>query len=311
MSFIKSDNKCFNYHGRWESTEKGYVSHWCRPYFEFCVKGGYVELVFDDPRGACNVRIDGKIRSNSGSGTDMLYRFNDDNAHICRVTSTSGRYPLIFKGVNTDGKLLPPTSRKKNYLFIGDSLTESGASYSQVIPNTTDSDYVCIALGGMALCDGRGYYANPNDAGEDYVKEGMESAFYNWQCPVEAEKRTKYALSNEKYDAVFINLGTNDNLISEENTVEFKEKYVRFVSDISGLWQNTPIYLVQPSADNECGLRLNTIEEAAKKAEAQFKNVHFVCSRGWDIELASDGTHPTAKGYADFAAELMKTIGIK
>lgn len=314
MSFIKSNDKLINYNGRWEKTDKGMVSHWCRPYLEFKIKAKYVKFVLENGSGGYSVKIDNVVASNSGSGCDHIYYFNDDKAHVIKITASSGRYPTIIKGFETDGELFPLQRRKKNYLFIGDSLTESGYAYPAVIHNKLNADFTCIAMGGIAMQDGKGYYEPKSDAGENYSKEGMETAFYNWNCPVEAGEHVKYSFKdkgNKTYDAIFISLGTNDALGSNEAAIPFIKKYVSFIKDVSKIYGGTKIYLVLPIADNNGGYRRNAIETASKEAATLLKNVTYVSSRGWDIPLTEDNVHPTPDGYKAFAEKLIKKIGLK
>lgn len=298
---------CFNYHGRWQDTPDGKKAHWLKPYFEFCFKGTSFKIICDDVKKLV-VYIDGVYCASNSEGT--VAEFNvDDGEHLIRAISTSAGNPLIFKGVETEGKLSRAKSRDRYILFLGDSLTEANASHAFVIPKTIDCDYTVLAKGGMALRDKKGYYPLPEDRTE---REGLEVAFFHYQAPAELGKRDEYSFENERQpESIVLNIGTNDALNAESEKQDFINHYVAFVKKLREIYPEAKIYAALPKADHESGWRLKIIEAAALETEKQVNNVQYVCSREWDVEISSDKVHLTDNGYAQYADCLMSVMGLK
>lgn len=299
MQFFGFDNSVFTYHGRWEDTKCVKKSHWVRPYIEFFAEGEFTVLTASGS-GGYGVTFDGE----TAESTDGI--FNAPKKTLIRITASNDTAsPLLFFGVAAENDLEPAERRRRNILFIGDSLTHSEVSHSAVLPKTFDTDYVCIAQGGMALCLGRGYLNRPDRAGA----ESMEAAFFKLQNPLEKGDLTDYDFkASETPTEIIINLGTNDHLTDESYTEVFEKTYIEFVGKVGNIYKNVPIYLLLPIADSEGGFRRNTIEAAAKKCEKLYENVKFISSREWDVEISDDNIHPTDKGYAAFAEELIKAL---
>lgn len=313
MAFIKANNNDFNFHGRWEETAHGFIGNWCRPYVEFIFKGSEFTVVTKGPNAEYIITVDGeKYVSTEGKSHKLTVLISDSDSHLIRIAKTTTRYFLEFVGIETEGEIEKAHNRKAHYLFIGDSLVEAGCGFSAIIPEQTNSDYTCIAQGGLALCRGRGYYPRPADRTEADKREGMEDAFYNWQTPIALGEHTPYDITKaETPDYIFISLATNDMLFTEQNVPGFLESFDLFVGKIRALYPNAPIYLPMPYADSENGLRRDSFEKAAIAAENKYPNTKFISVRDWDVEISSDNIHPTGKGYAQYAENLMKATGIK
>lgn len=313
MAFIKANNNDFNFHGRWQETDEAFIGNWCRPYVEFIFKGQEFTIVTKGPNAEYLVTVDGeKYVSTEGKSHKLTVIVNDSDSHLIRIAKTTTRYFLEFCGIETEGEITKAPNRKTHYLFIGDSLVDAGCGFSGVIPKKTNSDYTCIAQGGLALCRGRGYYPRPIDRTLEDKREGMEDAFYNMQAPIALGEHTPYDLSKaETPDYIFISLATNDMLYTEQNVPGYLESFDLFVGKIRALYPNAPIYLPMPFADSENGIRRDSFEKAALAAEKKYSDTKFISVRDWDIEISSDNVHPTAKGYAEYAEKLMETLNIK
>jgi hypothetical protein len=179
-----------------------------------------------------------------------------------------------------------------------------------LLPKWWDCDYTCVAQGGMALCVDRGYI-NVREELSDY--RGMSAAFFYLTSPGEGiVPMIPFDFESDcKYDAVILNIGTNDHLTDETYVEGFATVYREFVKRLNELYPNIPIYLLLPSADtvDGSGWRRNTIEKCAKEAEAKYEKMTYISSRGWDVEISSDNVHPTEAGYKTYAEELKKAIG--
>lgn len=302
--FYKFDDKIFNYHGRWESTENGMKSHWTRPYVEFyCDNAFSIELC--ENSGRYIVWVNGE----AAEAENGVYKVSQNS--LIRIIADETANTVTFKGVETEGKVGFAKSRDKNLLIIGDSLTHSAVSHSVLLPKWWDCDYTCVAQGGMALCVDRGY-VNVEEELKDY--KGMSAAFFCLTHPAEGiAPPVMFDFEHDvKYDAVILNIGTNDHLTDESWVQGFVDVYREFMKKLNTLYPDIPIYLALPVADtkgSDIGWRRNTIEMCAKEAESSYPNMKYISSRGWDVEISEDGVHPTTEGYRVYAEELMKAIG--
>lgn len=312
MKTIALDNEKLRFHGRWGGDSRKMTGYWCRPYLEFKIQGKSFGFSTEGDSAVYSVKLDGSMLTNCSRSTGSLtFYMQDDKPHTIRITGQSTERPLIIKDLVIDGSLCKMEKRSRHILFIGDSLTAANG-YSAVIPEEMDWDYTCVALGGLPLCDGRGYYSLPEKE-KDAVRTGMETAFYKL-CPpsVAIKDAPDYDLSlAETPDDIFINLGTNDALINEENAKGYLEVYKEFVPKIRQLYPNARIFLPLPSADSDTKMRLSTIESAAKNMEATLDNVKYIDTRSWNIEISGDNVHPTAAGYAEYARRLIKAVGYR
>lgn len=298
MQHIKFDNNAFNFHGRWETTADGVKSHWLRPYFEFWCDKDF-KLCISSESGAFSVKVNGQEVEEK----DGLFVLNEKS--LIRVTANDNGKPLIFKGIETDGYVERAESRKKHILFIGDSLTHSPYSHSVVLPRELDYDYTGVAQGGMSLMVGRGYLNLVHRAGF----EGMQVAFFKDRSPVEQGEMLDYDFSlAETPDFIIVNIGTNDHLTDDDYAIDFIKAYIEFIGKVHAMYPNAPMYLALPVADTEGGFRRNTIEKASKECEKLYKGVVYISSRNWNVEISSDGVHPTPEGYGTYAAELLKVL---
>lgn len=310
MSKFKPNNKLFKYHGRWGKSDEGYVAYWSRAYVEFNIKCNTLHLKFGGNGGGYTIEVDGMTHSIVQTGVDLTCYFKDNTiVHNVKILTIASKSPTIFKGIETDGEILLAPNKKKNFLFIGgDSFTASNLGISAYIPAQLNADYDCVAMMDLALCNGNGRYLLPDWAKEDYVREGMESAFFKEQNPYIEGERIPYKFSKTKYNGIFIGFGPHDAITNEERSTTFVNKYVQFIKKISALWPKTPIYIIQAVIDNEGGYLLNAIDEAGKKAEAEIANVKYIPSRNWDIEVMASGTMPTTNGYKKYNENVLKAI---
>lgn len=301
--FYNFDNDAFNFHGRWETVEGGKKSHWTRPYFEFFCDAD-LKFCLADGAGEYSVWVNGEVVESENG----VYKLNEES--LVRFTADETAHTVTFKGIETDGNVRFAPSRDKHMLIIGDSLTHSAVSHSVLLPKWWDCDYTCVAQGGIALCVDRGYVKVREEL-KDY--RGMSVAFFYLTSPCEgAVPMIPFDFEGDcKYDAVILNIGTNDHLTDESWVKGFAETYAEFVARLHQLYPNVPTYLLLPSADtvDGSGWRRNTIEKCAKEAEAKYSNMTYISSREWDVEISSDNVHPTEAGYKTYAEELKKAIG--
>ncbi len=295
------DTHYFNYHGRWQDTDDGKKAHWIRPYFEFNFKGESFKILGDNLNKA-TVSVDGTTRAQSGNGVYTV----TDGEHLIRVTASDGSLLFVFKGIETSGDISRAKSRDRYVLFIGDSLTHAVESHSVVIPEALDADYTCIAMSGIAFRDGKGYYGLPTGQTQ---RIGMESAFFNYNAVNEVGKYEAYTFDNERQpDKIIINIGTNDALTSAAEKDSFVAKFTAFTEKLRRLYPAAEIVVALPKADHKTGWRHKIIEAAALEAETKVGNLIFIDTREWEVEISSDGVHPTVEGYALYAGLLLNSL---
>ena len=302
-TFIKSETHYFNYHGRWQEVSGGKKAHWIRPYFEFNFKGESFKIVGTNIN-KISVYVDGVKQGNNVNGDYTV----SSGEHLIRVTALDSAEPFVFNGIQTEGDISRAKSRERYFLFIGDSLTHSAESYSVVIPELLDADYTCIAMSGIALRDGKGYYNLPTGQTQ---KLGMESAFFNYQAVNEVGRYDEYSFSNERQpESIIIQIGTNDALSSESEKSSFVTKSTNFIKRLRQIYPAAKIIVALPKADHASGWRHKIIEAAAMDAIDKVDNVTFIDTRDWDVEISNDGIHPTADGYKAYANYLIQALNL-
>lgn len=302
MSFIKATGKCFNYHGRWSRTEDGMMqSHW-PVYFDFRIKAESFTLIFDRRTQGYTYSLDGNLLSAVGSSADAKFYVDPNEFHTVRISYCNGKFPMYFKGIETDGEVKAAPDRPKYNLFVGDLFSTALSYFPERVISAEKCDHDTIAMTGIALCNGHGTYSeNPI---------GMETALFCLECPKEEVPLTELDTKKLRVpDKIFISLGLGDDLENTENTEAFKKTYVEFITKICALWKTAKVYMLLPVCDSENGLRFDTVEAAAKEAAAKNKNAKFISTRSVKTELANDGVTPTAescRAYSDFILDKLK-----
>ena len=175
-----------------------------------------------------------------------------------------------------------------------------------------------------------------NNFGVDCV--GMEDAYFKLGIPNKwstDDPRFEDVAANyytEKYDfnfetgntpdIVFIFLGTNDiSAGSSASAIQtFKDTYVAFVGKLIEMYgEDTQIVVMQSlSTSNTANMydtshpRFVAIREVAATLQSLYPNnvtflgesTHF----SWGVEISSDGTHPSADGYATLTEKIAKWL---
>ena len=151
---------------------------------------------------------------------------------------------------------------------------------------------------------------------------GMEDAFFKLGFPdngMTGDERTLYATkyyteeldynfaSGNTPDIVFIFLGTNDEIGSMNDVQRFVDGYDRFVSHILEVYgMDTQICILQALTSSSNPNNPNSPRFHAVRAAAEYlidlfpENVKFIDwdqIGTWNVEISSDTTHPTSKGY--------------
>ena len=167
---------------------------------------------------------------------------------------------------------------------------------------------------------------------------GMEDAFFKLGIPHQLSSTdprfADYAENyfTEKYDhdfntgntpdIVFIFLGTNDlgHGLNQTNIDKFKASYKNFVANIFKLYGNdTQIVVMQAVSTTNTNDLFNTnsgrytgIRQTAQELmELYPNNVSFLDENtllSWNVEISSDGTHPSANGYKTLSTKIAEWL---
>jgi hypothetical protein len=167
---------------------------------------------------------------------------------------------------------------------------------------------------------------------------GMEDAFFKLGIPNKwssSDPRFEDVAANyytEKYDfnfqtgntpdIVFIFLGTNDISKGSSNAAirTFVDTYVKFVERLFEVYgEDTQIVVMQSLSTSDQSAMYDTshprfvaIREVAKALERNYPdNVTFLDENtlfSWGVEISSDGTHPSADGYATLSKKVAQWL---
>lgn len=308
MKFIPYTDPAFRFTGVWQENDKNeIVSYKLSAMAEVGFTGKEIELVCSG--GGDGIRWFIDENAVAPEKTDSGYRFQtDDGKHALKFIVRLGDR-IYIKGVNVeDGANLFSTEEKIYVHFIGDSITEAARSYAFQCVEDLNADYCIIAKGGMAVCDGFGWYMQPTKPYGDPDRLGMETMYWKLADMGYIEDLGDY---NFKYcrtpNIISVFLGTNDYLdkpADEEagHIEKFAEHYTAFIEKIRAKFPDVPILILQALSDKYC--RVRGIYAAYDIMKDKVDNCHLVECNQWGIEIAGDGTHPTQEGYDDFGSKL-------
>ena len=301
--FIPYSNENFVFTGVWQENENGEIINYkTASFFEIGFTGKSITL--DSNRdNVITAYIDGKEVSPHPYGTKYHFE-TEDGEHLLKVGIRFENH-LKLKGViigDEQRVFVPP---KRPYIhMIGDSITHAYPGFSTTLAETLGMDYSIVAMGGMALHDGWGWYDIPEGL-ESRV--GMESNYFKLEFPYESTNFTDYKFDFcRQPDIITVFLGTNDFLNTAEQREngyleKFCDRYSKFLQRLREMYPKSKIYMF--NALTESLFRRESIETAFKEAQKNIDNIFFLNIQEWDIEIASDGLHPSLEGY--------KTLGLK
>ncbi len=321
----------YKYCGHWQADEGNpntYVSHWNVAYVEVDFTGKVVYVEFSKP-SKIKVSIDGGdfVKYDNVNG-NMKFEAAADGTHTIRIQNI-GTFNdhVYFAGASVPkGQTLSRTADKGYYIqFIGDSISQDGRSHAHNSANMLGWDYSVAAKGGMSLQSGYGYWGDGNPVMLSKLGKtvGMEDAFFKLGHPEDSMSETdKIRYSNyfnddtlnfnfqtgNTPDVVFIFLGTNDGLTNESRRAEFVEHYTAFVDKILKAYGNKPqIFLMQAlsASYEERYISINLAgQQIAEKHPTKVTFIDRNTVDSWGVEIGSDGTHPSAEGYATLAEQV-------
>jgi len=256
--------------------------------------------------------LDGNEVKPQESEDGFLCIFTTDSTHRIKIIMTR-HSKLKFYGIYIDELCEIFRTKDNLYIqFIGDSITDAYPGYATKVAENLNADYSIVSLGGISLVDKWGWYKLIEGADE---RIGMESTYFSLQNPQEAVNPSKYNFEKSRVpDAFVIYLGTNDYISQKEhkdagNSKIFAEKYYSFVGKIKDRFGEKPIFILQNHRKDI--IRTEAINNAFEKMKNKYKYVYLLDCYNWDVELISDGVHPSRNGYETMAEKVTEYISDK
>lgn len=306
--FIPYTNENFVFTGVWqENDDDQIVSYKLSAMAEVGFTGNRIDLVCTGGGEEIRWFIDGEPAT--PEKIDSGYRFDTvPGRHTLKlIVRLSDRIYINGVVIGEDETLFLP--EKRPYIhFIGDSITEAKRSYVFQCVEELDVDYAIVAKGGMAVCDGFGWYSNAGQKYGDPDRLGMETMYWKLAdmgyIPDLGDYNFKYCRTP---DVISVFLGTNDYLdkpADEEagNIEKFAEHYAAFIERLRAQFPTVPIIILQALSDKYC--RVRGIYSAFDIIKDNVDNCRLVETNKWGIEISEDGTHPTQNGYDDMGSKL-------
>lgn len=308
MKFVPFTDENFVFTGVWQENGAGeIVSYKSAAFVEIGFTGATVRL---DAKleYVAQFYIDGKEVHPSPNQAGFTFT-TDEGEHLLKIGIRINHH-MYFKGIYIDDEANTFKPPVRTYVhFIGDSITQAYPGYSTSCGERLGVDYSIVALGGMALSDGWGWYTIPEGLPE---RVGMESNYFKLEYPFESVSFTDYKFTYcRQPDVVTVFLGTNDFLDNQADFDNghleiFREKYSAFLSRLREIYPEPPIYVLQALSDKM--FRRQGIKEAFELAAKNDKKLHLIPTDGWGVEISVDGTHPSLAGYADMGEKLAEYL---
>ena len=304
---INALNNCFKYTGVWQNDNSVAVSYGTVSFLEFGFTGRYITLNAKTV-GEVVFYLDGEVFSPVVLAEEIIFKVSCGN-HILKIKSTP-EARIFFSGVTIPkNEIIYKTEDKKYIQFIGDSITYKYPGYSSAAGDILGVDYSVVAYCGMSLKDGWGWYKLPEGLG---YRPGMESMYFKLERPHETVTFTDYNFDFLRVpDTIVIALGTNDYLNSQNekdggHIEAFAASYLDFVKKLREKYPNVRVYVLKPFNESFC--RDEAVTRAFFEIRDKLGNVELIDSINWNVEICSDGTHPTDLGYTQIAEKLVNVL---
>lgn len=327
-----TDTTTYKYCGTWEPSGTAMISHWNTSYVEVDFYGTSVTPVFSKRSTFCYAVDSTNCSTQVTAEGAYTITVAEDGKHTLRIKTTGRTNNVYFAGVKTASQyLLARTAEKTHYIhFVGDSISDAGASFPYWTGDNLGWDYAVTAISGMALETGYGYWKNNNPQmyASIGVNVGMEDAFFKYGHPTDSmtgamkERYEGYytdaSLTNNYSagytpDIVFIFLGTNDQLAAETDATRFAAAYSSFVADILKVYgEDTDIWVMQALNTKNDAARRSCITKAVEVLQDTYgEQVQFLSGDtldSWNVSISTDGIHPNAAGYSTLTNEIIALL---
>ena len=234
-----------------------------------------------------------------------------EGRHILKIQSVPGGR-ITLKGFLLKDAAVFNAGKRPYVQFIGDSITHAYPGFTDRCARLLKADYACVSTCGMSLVDGWGWYQTPDWLS---VRPGMESMYFRLENVNETADYTTYRFEyGQQPDALVIFLGTNDYINNETdkengNFEKFADHYLAFVKKLRQYYPNAKVVIMGSVSGSV--YRREAIKNAVELLKSKEKDVCFMQTEEWEIEICDDGTHPTEHGYeqiAENAAEYLRKI---
>ena len=306
--YIPATDERIRYYGVWQANKDDPTvvqSYWNYGYLQLDFTGSMIAVDFAEVDEQMTVKIDNQEKTAYYAGNVIAFPVANGKHTLKIEASNEGKVRHIRGFYVATDSVCTPTEKKEYYLqCIGDSISYPYTSYTYQLPQMMDWDYSLMSFCGIALRDTWGWYPMQEGATS---RMGMESMYFNLEFPTDTLEYTHYDFKlGEHPDLIISFLGTNDYLNSideqETNVDLFADTYVEFVGNIRKQHPDARIYIMQALSETYC--RREGIRTAAERIQQQYDNVFLIPSDTWDIEISSDGTHPTNEGLFDLTIKL-------
>ncbi|MBO5213683.1 MAG: hypothetical protein J6B86_02805, partial [Clostridia bacterium] len=301
---ISFDNENVKYVGRWVKESDRMVGYWSGTYLELNFTGSVLWVNLGEDANVAVV-ADGQNPLFVTSTDGVLYLSgsldSSKEVHTVRIAIESDAVSCLDVRsieIEESGELKAPEI-KPLIEFVGDSIT-AGAFYDPASANTyafaaaqvLNADYAPVSQGSIAL-----YSTDVAPMSERYF----------WTAPLARSAAsgtgTAWDFSTYTPDLIVINLGTNDHLRGNEDSV-VTDTYVQFINDIrEARGDETPIVMMIPLQ----GFKKDAIVAAYN--ELNDANVYLVDATSYltyeDGDFYSNGNvHPSISGHQKFGTKL-------
>ncbi len=285
------------YTGRWTENDKGAM---CGT-FEGSIAIRFTGTSIGTKGGSGNifVSVDGGEPKSVSLPLKTIAKDLDDGEHVLRIyAAAQSAFPKIASFTLDKGAKILPFGEHTTIEFIGDSILEGYVepnnnsvinTYGHIVAEHFGWERNTVAFGGITLTAG---YGNPDSRGM------INRYFLDKEFVSGKDEPEKWDTSKFTPDVIIINLGTNDNGVSD---TEFALAYSDFVRKLRDAY-TSPIFIMKPLQSRKS----NAIDTAEKLINAE--NVFFIDSGAWDIGMSADNLHPSVDGHKQMAEKLIAEL---
>ena len=300
---ISYQDSYFSFTGFWEENQDGELVSYKRVAMATVSFQGTEVLVNARLDGEAKWYVDDVLVEPTVVDGGFQFRVSEGNHQLKAVLVSPNR--IYLQGAQTDGVFVE-TETQLYVHFIGDSITHAYPGFASATGEALGVDYSVVAHPGMSLVDGWGWYTLM-DGQEERI--GMETNYFQLETPDVSSVFTPHSFTyGRKPDVIVIYLGVNDYLTEGPNFQEdhpqiFAEKYVNFVQRLREIYPEVPVVILQ-CHQAEKTIRIDAIADAHAQMSQLWDNVSLVDTYLWNVDISSDGVHPSAEGYAQMAERM-------
>lgn len=302
---IEWNDPKIKYIGRWESVENG-IQNRFGGFCEIRFSGSSTLSVRKKTNGVTAISVDGSaaVRKELGGSQTVIADNLSSGEHTVRIfTYSQHSQPLITGFVLDSGAELLECKKNRTIEFIGDSVTEGYTgenadshilSYAHLTAEKLGYDRSIIALGGITVTPGYGYFNDKTGMVNRYFKTRMYGDSADWDT------------SKFIPDIIVINLGTNDR--GQVAQAKIIASYTEFLEKLRAVYPHTPIFAMVPFC-HDASLTIaaeKTVQAAV--TEKSLKNVYLIETASWGIDPGKDNTHPPKEEHIKAAEKLADII---